>query len=283
MSTLTYYEPHKLTAGALALVAHALFFSLLFFSFNWHVRTPPGMVAELWNSLPEPVAEVVPVPPPPPPLPVPVLQRAETISVPKVVEPVLAPKAEIEFKDKKKKKIAPVKKEPVKIAPVKKETPPVKSPPEPDEKSRQLEIEKQNALNLARQAKKQSLEKQLADDVQAARENELAQERRNKIRAEIDADTAKEVAKYKEMIQSKISRNIVMPPDVPDSAEAKFTVILLPGGSVMDGGVKLLKSSGNDAYDSAAERAIYKAQPLPVPTDPELARKFRELRLSVKP
>ena len=60
-------------------------------------------------------------------------------------------------------------------------------------------------------------------------------------------------------------------------------VIVLPGGAVMDGGVKLLKSSGNEAYDSAAERAIYKAQPLPLPQDTELARLFRELRLSVKP
>ena len=278
MSTLTYYEPHKLTAGALALVAHALFFSLLYFSINWHVKMPsPTVEAEMWDKLPDPVAEVVPAPPPPPPVPVPVLQRAETISVPKVVEPALAPKADIEFKDKKKKKVAPVKKE----------VPVVKSPPKPDEKTRQQEIEKQNALNLAKQAKKQALEKQLAADERAARENELAQERRDKIRAEVDAETAaetaKEIDKYKELIQAKISRNIVMPPDVPDSAEAKFTVILLPGGSVMDGGVKLLKSSGNAAYDSAAERAIYKAQPLPIPQDPELARKFRELRLSVKP
>jgi colicin import membrane protein len=70
---------------------------------------------------------------------------------------------------------------------------------------------------------------------------------------------------------------------VPDSAEAKFMVIVLPGGSVMNDGVKLIKSSGNAAYDSAAERAIYKAQPLPMPQDEALARMFRELRLSVKP
>jgi colicin import membrane protein len=69
---------------------------------------------------------------------------------------------------------------------------------------------------------------------------------------------------------------------VAEKAEAIFLVTVLPGGSVMDN-VKLEKSSGNAAYDSAAERAIYKAQPLPVPQDPELARMFRELRLSVKP
>ena len=274
MSTLTYYEPHKFSAGALALVVHAIFFALLYFSINWHVKTPrPVIEVERWEQLPESVVEVVPAPPPPP-LPVPVLQKAETLSAPKVTEPAPVPKADIVFKDKKKKIVAPVKKtEPV-----------AKSPSIPDEKIQQQQaIEKQRALDLAKQARKQELDKQLADIEQAARENEKAKERRDKIRAEIDADTANEVARYKDLIQAKISRNIVMPPDVPDNAEAKFMVIVLPGGAVMDGGVKLLKSSGNEAYDSAAERAIYKAQPLPLPQDTELARLFRELRLSVKP
>jgi colicin import membrane protein len=44
-----------------------------------------------------------------------------------------------------------------------------------------------------------------------------------------------------------------------------------------------LKSSGNTAYDEATERAIYKAQPLPMPTDPVLKKRFRELRLTIRP
>jgi colicin import membrane protein len=185
------------------------------------------------------------------------------------------PKADIVFKDKKKKKVTSV-------APVKKETPVVKSSPKPDENTQQQAIEKQRDLDQTKQAKQQELDKQLAEAAQAAREAERIQERRAKMRAEADEATKNEVAKYKELIQAKISRNIIMPPDVADKAEAIFLVTVLPGGSVMDN-VKLEKSSGNAAYDSAAERAIYKAQPLPVPQDPELARMFRELRLSVKP
>lgn len=98
----------------------------------------------------------------------------------------------------------------------------------------------------------------------------------------MDAATQGEVARYKDMIQSKIRRNIANTADVPENAEAIFFVTVLPGGLVMDN-VKLLKSSGNAAYDSAAERAIFKAQPLPLPQDPAVARLFRELRLSVKP
>jgi colicin import membrane protein len=92
---------------------------------------------------------------------------------------------------------------------------------------------------------------------------------------------ATRVSSYQDKIRDKIRRNIVMPPDVPESAKAEFRVTLLPGGDVM--AVELLKSSGNAAYDSAAERAIYKAQPLPVPPDEALQKMFRELRLTIRP
>ncbi len=72
-----------------------------------------------------------------------------------------------------------------------------------------------------------------------------------------------------------------MPPDVPDDAAAVFLVTVLPGGSVLN--PRLQKSSGNAAWDSAVERAILKAQPLPLPQDATLFNRFRELRLTFRP
>jgi colicin import membrane protein len=72
-----------------------------------------------------------------------------------------------------------------------------------------------------------------------------------------------------------------MPPDVPDNARAEFEVTLLPGGAVLS--ARLTKPSGKDAYDSAVERAIFKAQPLPLPPDVALFNKFRELHLKFSP
>ncbi|MBI1174531.1 MAG: cell envelope integrity protein TolA [Sideroxydans sp.] len=87
---------------------------------------------------------------------------------------------------------------------------------------------------------------------------------------------------YVGRIRAKIRRNIVMPPDVADDALAIFNVTLLPDGSVLV--AKLKKSSGNDAYDSAVERAILKSQPLPLPPDVTLFnRNFRNLELKFKP
>lgn len=231
------------------------------------------MVVEIWESLPEPVTETTTMPS----TPIPVFQKSETISIPKVTEPVVVAvaKADIVIKDKKKKKIESVKKV----------EPAVKKTSNQEEKIHQKSDEDKKVLAQSeqdRKAKQEELDKLIADTEKSARESERIQERRAKMRSELDEATKSEVAKYKELIQAKISRNIIMPPDVADNAEAIFLITVLPGGSVMDN-VKLEKSSGNTAYDNAAERAIYKAQPLPMPQDAELSRMFRELRLSVKP
>jgi len=272
MSTLAFQEPHRFSAGILALLVHGIFFSLLFFGFNWNVKSPPNMVVDMWSDLPDPVPEIAPEPLPLPPAPA--LPEIKPVVPPKVVAPIAPPKAEIEVKEKKKK-----------ADPEKKEKTLAKVPPQKIELSKLLEAEarkKQQELD-ARQALEAQLErdKQRAAEERTARENERIRELKAKMRAEMDAATQDEVARYKDMIQAKIRRNIVMPPEVSERAEAKFMVIVLPGGSVVD--VKLLKSSGNTAYDNASERAIYKAQPLPMPQDAALARMFRELRLSVKP
>lgn len=192
----------------------------------------------MWDQLPDPAPEISPLPASLPETIAPKIEQApqkiEPVPPPKVVEPPEPTKADIELKEKKKKK-----------------------------------LEEEQA-------------KQIAAEKRLAQEDERVQELRAKMRAEMDAATQSEVARYKGMIQSKIKRNIVMPPDVSENAEVVFMVIVLPGGLVMDN-VKLIKSSGNAAYDSAAERAIYKAQPLPMPQDAALARMFRELRLSLKP
>ena len=72
-----------------------------------------------------------------------------------------------------------------------------------------------------------------------------------------------------------------MPQDVAKDARAEFLVTLIPGGTVLN--TKLIKSSGNAAYDDAVERAILKSNPLPVPQDVQLFSRFRELDLVFKP
>ena len=88
-------------------------------------------------------------------------------------------------------------------------------------------------------------------------------------------------AKMKERIRAKIQRLIQLPPNMQGNPEAEFDVVLLPDGNPL--GVKLKRSSGNPAYDNAVERAILRAQPLPLPPDQALFRYFRELNLAFRP
>lgn len=100
-------------------------------------------------------------------------------------------------------------------------------------------------------------------------------------RAEQAAAIGRVVDEYVARIVAKIRRNIVLPPGVANDARAEFAVTLLPGGTVLN--ARLLKSSGFDAYDNAVERAIIKSQPLPLPPDPAMFNRFRELKLGFKP
>jgi colicin import membrane protein len=58
-------------------------------------------------------------------------------------------------------------------------------------------------------------------------------------------------------------------------------VRLIPSGDVVE--AKIVRSSGNPAFDRSVEAAVFKASPLPVPPDREVVEKFRLLRFEFKP
>lgn len=241
-------------AGMLALLVHAIFFSLLYFGFSWQSHKPPMMMVEMWASLPEePKTEkmlAVVVPPSPP----------KTIGS----KPVLPSRAEIELEHKKKQQF-----EMEKMA----------------EQAKKNELDKKRKVEalIARERRATAQleqEKKLQDERRSLQEARIKSEQA-RVRSEADTATRTEIDRYKERIQSKIRHNIIMPLDVPADVEARFFVRVLAGGDVAE--VILEKSSGNAAYDSAVERAIFRSRPLPVPSNPELANVFRELRLSLKP
>lgn len=260
MNAAVYAEPYKLPAGVLALAVHGAFFALLYFGISWQTQPPQGMVVDIWDSLPELKSEPVKVAPPevehiepPKPLEPPKLtEPPKLIEAPKLPDPappVAPPKADIDLAVKKKPQ------------------------PKPDEPRKPVE-KKISEAELAQQAEQ-------AEQERARAEQELVRAEQERVRAEQAAAIGKIVDEHKARIIAKIRRNIAMPPDVPDNARAEYDVTLLPGGSVLS--AKLVKPSGNAAYDNAVERAILKAQPLPLPADVALFNKFRELHLKFSP
>jgi colicin import membrane protein len=130
--------------------------------------------------------------------------------------------------------------------------------------------------------KKQSVPEEqkprVADDLeQLVRDQEALEKQRAQQAAQSRALDV--IAEYKAKIMAKIRSRIVLPPNIPDDSVAELDVTLLPGGDILN--VRLRKSSGYVAFDSAVERAIILAKPLPLPPDPSLFPKFRDLSLKV--
>ncbi|HEX5363772.1 MAG TPA: cell envelope integrity protein TolA [Gallionella sp.] len=149
------------------------------------------------------------------------------------------------------------------------------APPPAPEKQPEIALPDKKAKPVEKKPEKKP-EKKVKEpqvDEQALREQAEQTERA--------AATGRMVDEYTGKISAKIRSRIVMPPGVPDDARAEFAVTVLPGGSVLN--PRLLKSSGNAAYDNAVERAILKAQPLPLPPDAALFNKFREMKLGFRP
>jgi colicin import membrane protein len=250
--TAVAYETQneRAVSGALTLVMHLLFFALLVFGVSWQKREPAAVVAELWSNLPAPKADLAPPPPkaePEPPKPQP---KAEAKPVPKV-EPKPPPKADIALREKKEKALKA--------------------------KERELAEKKKRE----EQARLEALKQQQAKEAEAIRLAREQDEALKKLAQSQAAAQARLVDEYKRRIAERIKRFIIEPPSLQGNPEVEFDVIVLPGGEVLD--VKTRKASGQAPWDNAVERAIRRAQPLPLPPDPALMREFRELNLRFRP
>jgi len=132
---------------------------------------------------------------------------------------------------------------------------------------------------------KQPKEKDLIKtrEAEAQREVQRLQREQEAINRDLQARQvaaqARLVDEYRAKINAKIKSRIVTPPNLPGDPVVEFDVTLLPGGDILE--VKLKKSSGFAAFDSAVERAIHLSKPLPLPPDPTLFRDFRELSLKL--
>ena len=192
--------------------------------------------------------DLVEAPPPPPPAaPVEPPKPAPKVE-PEPIKPVPKPDIALREKPKPKPKAEPTPK------------------PDPDFQKRLQEqvLAEQKALEQLRQ------ERELRDLI--------ARQQAEAARAAAAA-RAKALNEYIARIQAKVKGNWILPADLQGNPQAVFLVVQLPTGEVLS--TRLLKSSGNAAYDAAVERAILKSSPLPLPASRELFH--RELELTFRP
>ena len=261
----------KVISGAFAFGMHLLFLALLVFGVTWQKRVEPqANSVDLWANLPSP-----PKVEPPPPPPKPQLKLEVKPPDPPPVKPVAKPeiaKPDIAMKEKAlKEKAEKEKMEKEKAA-----------------KERRALEEKQKEAKKIAEAKKREAEEKAAQKLQQAKEAEAKAKAEQELQDAIQKLAQQQASardrlrnEYTERIKARIKRFVVMPPNIQGNPEAEFDVVLLPGGEVLS--AKLKRASGNAAYDSAVERAIQKAAPLPLPPDPAMFRDFRELNLKFRP
>lgn len=293
-------EPTRFSRPVIySLLVHAVLVAALIFGVNWRNDEPQSIAVELWDALPASQNSTPPAPRlEPKPLPE---KPREAKPKPEPPEPVSktrkvpAEKPEPARDDAEIKRKAEAKREALKHEMEKKQR-------EQDKKQREVEKKleserEKKLLEKERQQKERDVEnkRKLEEErtLKAARErNEAAalqklrsaEEQRATEAARAGQQRASNQAlieEYKRKIRNKILAKVITPPDLSGNPEAVFDVVLLPGGDVLN--AKLTKPSGNAAWDAAVERAIHGSQPLPLPADPELFSKFRELNLRFKP
>jgi colicin import membrane protein len=146
------------------------------------------------------------------------------------------------------------------------------------EEQRRIEAAKREEESKQRAAAMERERQQL----EAARKQREAEEGKRQAESAARAAQQKLIDDWRARIQNKIKSRVVVPPSIEGNPEARFEVVLLPGGEILS--TTLKKSSGNPAYDRAVEHAIAGAHTLPVPTDPDLFQEnFRELNLVFRP
>jgi colicin import membrane protein len=134
------------------------------------------------------------------------------------------------------------------------------------QKQKEEQAKAAKAKAEAEKKKKVEAEKQKAEaELKKKREQEAQEEKRRQDAAKQEqekhiADTADDasVMSYNELLAKRVGENFNAPPSARLGMVSRFEIDMLPNGQVT--GVRLVKSSGNQAFDMAAEQAIRRVE-----------------------
>ena len=270
---------------SLALVVHLLLLIALTWGIQWqNMDNTPAVEAELWSALPNAAA-----PPPPPPAPEPTPEPPPPPPAPKVKPTPPAPSRDADIAIAKQKKAEQEKKLEQEQLKLKKQIE-QKEKEKAQEQQRQREKEKlaQEQRDKKELALKEQKEKDRKDKERKEQEAKRAAQDERKLQAMRD-DNLRRMAgmagatgspnatgdalrasgpspSYGGRIIARVKPNIVFnPDDVSGNPVAEVEVRTAPDGKIMSR--KLIKSSGNKAWDEAVIKALDKTDTLPRDTD----------------
>ena len=268
-------DPGSVRAFTLAVLVHLLLAAALTWGVRWTSSTPDvSFDAELWSSLPQQAApapvEAAPPPPPPPPAPSPRVEAAKPAALTPDVEIALERE-----KRRKQQKEAEDKKKALELA----------QKTEKADKARRAEEAAQAQAKLTAEAKKleakklenekEQIAKKLAAAsaaVQSKRHKEAVDRMMGQAGATGGAEATGSAqrssgpsASYGGKVAAKVKPNVIFTDDISGNPEAVVEVRTTADGSII--GQRLIKSSGNRAWDDAVIKAIIRTETLPRDVD----------------
>jgi colicin import membrane protein len=250
----------------LALVAHGLLVIALTLGVQWqHDAEPVTVEAELWSRLPQEAAPRAVTPPPPTPAPQPAPPKPAPAPAPPPPAPNQADIATAQAKKKAEAEKKAREEEAKKLAAA-------KAAAEKKAAADKAAAEKERQQKLAEQKREQQRK-------EAAEEKRLAQLREDQINRMMGQAGATGGAQstgtalqssgptpgYGAKVAARIKPNVVFTDVAPGNPRAEVEVRTSPDGTITSR--KLIKSSGNAAWDDAVLRAIDRTGSLPRDTD----------------
>ena len=288
--------PARLRAIALAVLAHAILIAALTWGVNWKSSADmPAVEAELWSAIPQQAAPRAVEPPAPPPEPVPTPPKPTPAPPPpRQAEPDTRA-ADIAIEREKKRLEQEKKAREQQLEREKRER-------KEDERRERMEQEKKERLQKEkeREKEKEQRAKQLAEDKKRqAQEDKRKQEALEKASAQAAEARRQENIRrmqglagatggenatgttlrnsgpsgsYGGRVAAAVKPNIVFTESVVGNPLAEVEVRTAPDGTIVQR--KLIKSSGNKAWDEAVLRALDKTERLPRDVDGRVPSQF---------
>lgn len=248
-------------AFGFALLAHALLIAALTWGVSWK-RTDQSVAfeAEIWSAVPQAAAPKLVEPPPPPP-PEPAPKQPEVKAAPPT------PNVDIALEQEKKRKLLQQQKEREELQAKK----------DKEQKAKDDQAKKLAAQQEAKKLEDQKLAKQREQDKQAqastAKQRDEAMKRIMGLAGATGSPESTGSAQqssapsssYGARVRAAVKPNIVFTEDVSGNPIAEVEVRTNPNGTIIS--QRLVKPSGNAAWDDAVIKAIIRTGTMPRDVD----------------
>jgi colicin import membrane protein len=277
-------ETGSVRSFSYALVVHLLLAAALTWGVSWKSNDPTvSFEAELWSSLPQeaaPALESPPPPPPAPPAPEPLQVVAPTPAPPPPAKVEATPDPDIALEREKQRKKKEIEAKKTALALVEKAD---KAAKEKIDKAEKVRKEKEVAQAKAKAAAQAKLEAQKLEvqreqlaKKQAVADAKLRKENMDRINALAGATGGPEAkgsalqssgpsASYGGKVRAKVKPNVIFTEDIVGNPVAEVEVRTTLDGTITS--QRLVKSSGNKAWDDAVITAIIRTVTLPRDVD----------------